>query len=137
MSILAKILKQLHPKSNTSTALLKRPEYIERYYYIEKLNAIGYILNNSVGVVFADGSCVIGQNGQEYDYYNNRSIEDWEYRYCKLYDKFYLDDDVKKKGSYRKQQWEIESLQSKIDPSSNQDYISSHKKSKSNSNDLN
>ena len=92
IQILNRILQHSIVKNRISL-LVSQPDYIEKYAYLEKKYTVGYILNNSVGVLFEDGSCVLGSNAGQYTYYHNNSRESGMGIYENLYSKYILKQD--------------------------------------------
>jgi hypothetical protein len=47
---------------------VKEPPFIIKFKFFKRNNYLGYILNNSVGVVFEDGDHIIGHTKDKYRY---------------------------------------------------------------------
>lgn len=49
-------------------SICKAPVFVTKFKYFRKEKCLGYVLNNVIGVVYADNDHVIGHNKKEFQY---------------------------------------------------------------------
>lgn len=70
---------------------MTQPSFIDKFCYVEKHKCLGYVCQNSIGVIFHDGSCMVGENLFDPLYWNNekKSIDEVLKVYVQLYSELY------------------------------------------------